>query len=82
MTKPRVWVLRSPSGKLLPETVTCDYDTACSIAFNYLSHKSWARPFWKKWDEFIMERQRRRWDLVCCELVRTAASSGVPDVKN
>lgn len=61
------WVLTSPSGRAIEFTFDTDKDGSESKSFGYLySHlnKSWAKPYWKQWDAFCAERERRGWRVV------------------
>ena len=58
------YALFSPSLIVIPDTFDVDRENAESKAYDYLSRVSrWAtdKKFWKQWDLFVAERQRRGW---------------------
>lgn len=58
------FALESPSGTLIVSTVSADLETAQVRAFDFLyAKKAWAKPFWKQWDLFIKERNKRGWHV-------------------
>lgn len=64
MKKPSGYALVTPAGNIVAETFNVDKECAESAAYDYLSAtKPWAKSpkFWKRWDEFVAERERRRW---------------------
>ena len=66
----KVWVLRSPKGKLIPQTIAVHKENAQIVAFDYLyalrrhAGFEWTSTYWKQWDPFIKERKRRGWLVV------------------
>lgn len=65
------YVLVSPKGQVLPETFSTDHEYACVNAYAWLASEgegTWADAYYKKWDEFIRERQRRGWFVRECNL--------------
>jgi hypothetical protein len=68
------WALVSPSGKPVALTIRPAKREAEALAYTYLAHhKRWAAAthFWKQWDIFVAEREKRGW-RVCKVQVRTA----------
>jgi hypothetical protein len=66
------YVLTSPKGKIYPETFNEDKEMVEGMAYEHLSHYyAWPRAYWKKWDEFVKERERRGWKVVPAKVVLT-----------
>jgi hypothetical protein len=68
------FVLVSPSGMVLPGTFTIDKQQTEQIAFDFLSRCSrskWAAHprYWKQWDKFVAEREKRGWRVVPARVV-------------
>ena len=63
------WVLVSPLGRIISGTFAECKDDVCTRAFDYLYKRyPWAHLFWKNWDGFIEERNRRGWWVVRAEV--------------
>jgi len=58
------YALRTPGGKMVAETFAVDKGDAEVLAYDYLSKtRAWAAKgeYWKQWDLFVAERERRGW---------------------
>lgn len=65
MKRDEGWALFTPAGFPIAATFSQDLSTTQSLAFDYLQSRSWARKpcWWKNWDGFVKERQKRGWDV-------------------
>lgn len=56
------FVLVTPSGRIVASTFAEDKEDAEHRAYEYLfALRTWPRKYWKEWDKFIKERERRGW---------------------
>jgi hypothetical protein len=56
------FALVTPKGKILAETFDKDKDTAQVKAYDWLFNRYlWPRQYWKQWNAFIKEAERRGW---------------------
>ena len=66
----RGFVLVSPKGRHIICTFSADRETTEGIAFDYLDALyTWPKSYWKQWDAFCQERERRRWKILPVKLV-------------
>ena len=67
---PKVYALTSPSGRVIKTTVSWDIRETQRMAYDYCKARSaWAGKFWKQWDAFVRERNRRGWCVCSFELL-------------
>lgn len=57
----RGWALFTPSGKIIGETFARTKGEAEGHAYAYLSGRPWTEGFWKQWQPFVRQRERRGW---------------------
>jgi hypothetical protein len=56
------FALVTPKGKILADTFDVDKEMAEAKAYDLLfARYTWPRKYWKCWDGFIKERERRGW---------------------
>lgn len=62
------YVLVSPGGLPVWGTLALDKHAAEGNAYSELQHTQWAQRYWKQWDAFIAERERRGWLVRKCRV--------------
>lgn len=56
------FALITPGGKIVAETFRAEKEYAEGAAFDHLHARyKWPEQYWKRWDEFCKERERRGW---------------------
>lgn len=66
------YVLVAPKGTIIAETFHEEKEEAEARAYTYLySLYLWPRKYWKQWDEFVTERERKKWIVRPAKVVLT-----------
>lgn len=66
------YVLVSPSGRVVVETFDVEREMCEGLAFQHLNALyAWPRKYWKQWEEFCTERERRGWKVRPAQVVLT-----------